>query len=91
MKGKELVEQMVERAQALNVPSDAVLASQQEEVTFTQSEPSEDISVEAPPPKPSVKVRDEGILDEMMSSDSGLNEKTVIEVPSGMDDSVISC
>ena len=91
MKGKELVEEMVERCKMLNIPSDAVLASQSEEVTFSQSKPAEDISIEAPTSRPKIKVRDEGILDELMSPDADPKNNVMVEIPSGLDDSVISC
>ena len=105
MKGKELVKEMLERCKMLNVNSDAGLANQTEEVTFSPSVASEpreeedddddddeeEVNADSPPSTYKRQQRDEGILDEMMEPDSGPNEKVLDHVPSSLDDSIISC
>ena len=105
VKGKELVKEMLERCKMLNVNSDAGLANQTEEVTFSPSVASEpreeedddddddeeEVNADSPPSTYKRQQRDEGILDEMMEPDSGPNEKVLDHVPSSLDDSIISC
>ena len=106
VKGKELVKEMLERCKMLNVNTDAVLANQPEEVTFSPSvasEPQEDddddddgddeeeVNINSPTSTYKRQERDEGILDEMMEPDSGPKEKVLDHVPSSLDDSIISC